>query len=112
VDIFIKFFATGLLAWLGLLLLLVTVRMLRGDIQTAGMLSHRIDENGGKVAPERVVAMIAFPFVLGIYALDALHTNVTSGAGPPSLPDVPEYLLSLLTGSNGLYLAGKIARNA
>jgi hypothetical protein len=52
-----------------------------------------------------------FPWVLGVYTLNALHADVSGATGPPSLPDVPEYLLSLLTGSNGLYLAGKIARS-
>jgi hypothetical protein len=109
-ELFTKLFAAGLLAWLGLLVLLVTVRMLRGDIRTTGLLSHRLDAREGKIAPERVVAMIAFPFVLGVYTLNALHADVSGAAGAPSLPDVPAYLLSLLTGGNGLYLAGKIAR--
>jgi hypothetical protein len=71
----------------------------------------RLDETGGAIAPERVGAMVAFPLVLGLYTLDALHAGVTSAAGRPSLPDVPSYLLTLLTGGNGLYLVGKIARN-
>jgi hypothetical protein len=111
-DTFSKIFATGLFVWLGLLTLLVTIRMLTGKIHVAGLLSHRLNADGGKVLPERVLAMAVFPWVLGLYALDALHADVSGTTGPPSLPDVPEYLLSLLTGSNGLYLAGKIARTA
>jgi hypothetical protein len=28
----------------------------------------------------------------------------------PALPDIPDQFVTLLTGSNGVYLAGKIAR--
>ena len=107
-----KLFAFALVTWLGLFAILVTLRMLRGEIRTAGLLCHRLDAGGGNLAPERVVAMITFPIVLWLYGLDALQADVSGSAGPPSLPDVPQYLLSLLTGGNGLYLAGKIARNA
>jgi hypothetical protein len=105
--------ATGLLVWLSLLALLVSFRALRGDIKVAGILAHRLDAaDGGQVVPERIVAMIVFPFVLLVYTLNALQADVGAAGGAPSLPDVPEYLLSLLTGGNGLYLAGKIARNS
>jgi hypothetical protein len=103
--------AAGLLVWLGLLALPVTVRMLRGDIRVTGFLSHSLNANGGAVAPERVASMITFPLVIVLYTLDALHADVSGATGRPSLPEVPQYLLALLTGSNGLYLAGKISRN-
>jgi hypothetical protein len=105
-----RLLASGLLAWFWLLLLLITVRMLRGRVRVSGLLVHRLDGESA-VVPERVAAIVAFPVVLGFYTMTALHADVSGATGPPSLPDVPQYLLSILTGGNGLYLAGKIARS-
>ena len=51
--------------------------------------------------------MAVFPFVIGYYVIEALHADMSVRA---SLPDIPQSLLVVLTGSNSLYLAGKIAR--
>jgi hypothetical protein len=100
-------FATGLLAWFGLLALLLAIRILRGDIPGTGLLlHHRDDEN---VAPERVLAMAVFPFVMISYIYSALQVNLAA-PGMLQLPELPASLLNLVIGSNGLYLAGKIAR--
>ena len=53
--------------------------------------------------------MAVFPVVLAYYVYTAISGDYAN-AMPPRLPDVPDYLLSLLTGTNSLYLAGKIAR--
>jgi hypothetical protein len=108
-EVLVKLFSAGLLVWLALFALLLILRILRRDIAVAGMLQHDLGDDSPSVVPERVVAMATFPFVLGVYALHALQADV-SGAHP-SLPDVPQSLMALLTGGNGLYLAGKIARN-
>jgi hypothetical protein len=102
--------AVGLLVWFVLLMLLVMVRVLRGDIQAAGFLSNTAGASDGPVDPERVLAMSVFPFVVVYFVLQALGADITGVAGRPSLPDVPDFFVTLLTGSNGLYLAGKIAR--
>jgi hypothetical protein len=99
-----------MLAWLAALALLISFRMLRGDIRTSGFLSTSSAGAGIEIAPERVVAMVAFPAVLLMYVMTALNTDLTAINGRPVMPDVPEFLLTLLTGGNGLYLAGKIAR--
>jgi hypothetical protein len=97
----------GLLVWFALLSALIATRMLRGDINVSGMLANR--RAGGPMTPERVVSMAVFPtFIIG-YAVVGLRTDVTGL--PPSLPDIPSEILNLLIGSNGLYLAGKIARS-
>jgi hypothetical protein len=98
---------TGLIVWLALLFMLIIVRVLRGDIRHNGFLadSRASDQ---EVVPERVVSVVVFPMVITMYALQALSTDVTTGI--PRLPDVPDYLMSLLVGGNGLYLAGKIMR--
>lgn len=102
--------ATGLLVWLGALALIVSMRVMRGEIRTSGFLSTSSATAGTEMAPERVVAMVAFPAVLLMYVMSALNADMTAVNGRPVMPDVPEFLLTLLTGGNGLYLAGKIAR--
>jgi hypothetical protein len=103
-----KFFEYGLLAWFGLLALLIAIRVLRGDIVASGLLCNRSpDEN---VTPERVLMMAIFPSVVVFYAYNALTGELPIVDGRPSLPDVPQNLIALLTGTNSLYLAGKIAR--
>ena len=102
--------AAGLLVWFALLGMLIIVRMLRGDIEVAGMLSH--EQGDGAAAPERVLHIVAFPIVVIYYIHAALGVDVsavTEGVRP-SLPDVPSNLLALLTGTNSFYLAGKLAR--
>jgi hypothetical protein len=99
-------FAAGLLVWFALLMALIVMRVLNGDIFVTGMLQQ--DESDTGVKPERVVAMATFPAVIIAYAMTALHADVSSTH--PILPDVPETLISLLTGGNAIYLAGKIAR--
>lgn len=96
--------AAGLLAWLVLLALIIMSRALTGELKTDGLLAMR---RGAKVAPERALSMLVFPVVIASYAYLALHADVSEKA---ALPDVPEQLMMLLAGSNGIYLAGKIAR--
>jgi hypothetical protein len=99
-------FATGLLVWFALLAVLIIMRVLNGDIFATGMLLQ--SESDSSVAPERVLVMASFPAVIVGYAMIALHADVSTAH--PSLPDVPETLISLLTGGNAVYLAGKVAR--
>jgi len=105
-----KLLAAGLLTWLALLALLVAMRILRGDIPAAGVLVHAKTNGSSDVAPERVVAMAVFPLVILMYVMSALGSDLTIVAGRPTMPDLPDSLLVLLTGANGLYLAGKMAR--
>jgi len=41
-----------------------------------------------------------------------MNTGLVKTSAGWSMPDLPEGLVSLLTGGNGLYLAGKIARRS
>jgi hypothetical protein len=105
-----KLFATGLIAWIVTLALLVAIRVLRGDIYTRGML---VTDPGktGSIDPERLIAIGLVPAMLVFYTIHTLNTGVVPlPGGGSSMPDLPEVLLSLLAGGNGLYLAGKIAR--
>jgi len=105
-----KCLAFGLIAWFGAMLLLVLLRVLRDEVASSGLLiSGRYAGEG--VNPERVVAVAIVPAVLAVYTIHALNTGiVTTADGALSMPDLPENLVTLLTGGNGLYLAGKIAR--
>ena len=107
-----KYLEYGLLAWFGLLALLIAVRILRRDIDVSGLLTQNAGDQ--RVLPERALHIAVFPAVVAFYLYAALHVDVTAVAegARPSLPDVPEYLLTLLMGTNSLFLAGKIARNA
>jgi hypothetical protein len=101
-----KLLAGGLIVWFALLAALIMVRVLRRDIRVEGMLATRA-ERIGQVDPERAVAMAVFPFVIAYYVIEGLNADMSVRA---SLPDIPQTLLVVLTGSNSLYLAGKIAR--
>jgi hypothetical protein len=46
--------------------------------------------------------LVLLHLVVDSLAIDASVTR--------SLPDIPEYLVTLLTGGNGIYLAGKMLR--
>jgi ABC-type uncharacterized transport system permease subunit len=105
-DIVVRGLETGLLIWFVLLAMIIGYRVLSGDIDTTGLLSQEL--GNARAAPERVVSMAAFPVVIISYAASALHADVS--AVHPSLPDLSEKLLMLLTGGNGIYLTGKIAR--
>jgi hypothetical protein len=94
-------FGWCLFAWIGALALVVAYRILSGEISLYGLLSAE----GQRFDPERVQSFFVFIFVIGAYFVQALNNDQ-----PTKLPDIPESLLALLAGSNGLFLAGKIAR--
>jgi hypothetical protein len=105
--VIITLLKSGLLVWMALLVALIAVRILKGDINARGILLHRADDPS--VKPERALSAAVFPLVIISYAYSALSVD-PSLPGPVGLPNVPESLLNLLIGTNGLYLAGKIAR--
>ncbi|MBR0708683.1 MULTISPECIES: hypothetical protein [Bradyrhizobium] len=115
-----KFLAFCLIAWFGAMLLLVLIRVLLDRGASRGLLvsdGHRDrskrQPRDERVNPERVMAAAIVPAVLAAYTIHALNTGiVTTETGAMSMPDLPENLLTLLTGGNGLYLAGKIARRS
>jgi len=106
----VKLLEAGLLAWFGALALLVIVRALRDGVASGGMLVSDPDKDS--VDPERVVAMTIVPAVLAFYTIHAMNTGIVKTSTGWSMPDLPEGIISLLTGGNALYLAGKIARRS
>jgi hypothetical protein len=91
----------ALIGWLGLLALVIAIRILRGDIPLAGLLST----TGSGIDPERVQALLVIGFVFAGYL-----TEFAASTELKSLPEVPESLLIVFAGSNGIYLSGKVAR--
>ena len=105
IEVVTRLLATGLIVWMALLIALLVRGAMRGDVHGHGLLSHRA---GDPVAPERALNIAVFPVVVLMYVMEALHTDVTGAR--PSLPDISQSLLVALTGSNSLFIAGKIAR--
>ncbi len=105
--------AAGLLAWIALLALVLIVRYFDQKRRPTGYLAGKAGRNAA-TQPERVAVIMIFPVVALFYAAYALSIDINAvPAGTrPSLPDVPEYLLALLTGGNTLYLAGKFVRTS
>ncbi len=92
----------ALITWLVLLALVIALGILRGDIPLNGLLST----GGSGIDPERVQSLAVVAIVFGGYLMEV----VGAPSGARTLPEVPESLLLLLAGSNGLYLSGKVAR--
>jgi len=101
----------GMLTWLVLLMAVVVGRMLRGDISTRGLLTDNARRAGSETTATRAIAMLVFPLVILFLILQALSfdANAIVPGIRPSFPDIPDNLVMLLTGGNGLYLAGKLS---
>ena len=99
----------GLLCWLGAMALLVLYRCLTGGILLSGILAQSAEDNAQRrPSPERVQLLLMFLFALVAYARLAL--NAAHGHALASLPEVPNELLVLFAGSNGIYLSAKLGR--
>jgi hypothetical protein len=103
----VRFLEAGLLIWMALFAAILIGRIVRGETHSSGFLETTRGE--GTVAPERALSMAVFPVVIVSYMFTALHADMSAGTHH-SLPDLSDNLLMLLTGGNGVYLAGKIAR--
>jgi|SRR5215471_12634608 len=104
----VKPLSAGLLVWFAFFVALIATRILRRDIDVAGFLSRSTAPDAA-VLPERVIAMAVLAIIVAGYLLLALRADM-SGA-TPQLPDIPISVVILLAVSNGLYLAGKVARS-
>jgi len=98
-----------LIGWLAALAFAVVIRILRGDINTTGMLRTR---PGAGIDPERATMMLTTLLVIGGYALDVLSNGAIENpvTGKDTMPDAPQELLLIMGGGNILYLTGKIGR--
>jgi hypothetical protein len=104
----VQMFAWGMLAWLALLAAFIAVRVMRGDMVLWGMLAQK---PGGPPTPERMLGLVITIVIAVVYVKTALQIDL-SGPGPIRLPELPEHFLNILLGTNGIFLAGKIARSS
>lgn len=100
----------AVLPWLLLFFAVIAIQILRGDINTTGLLRTRSGSRG--IDPERVAILGTTLFAAGSYLVSALHQGAVFVEATHSyrMPDIPDALLVVLGGSNGIYLGGKIAR--
>lgn len=105
----VRLLEAGLLTWMALFAVILLHKFVGGGTHQSGFLENARGE--GTVAPERALSMVAFPVVIAGYAFAALHADVSPGH-PATLPPLSDNLLMLLSGGNGMYLVGKIARIA
>ena len=100
-ETLVKFAQFEIWFLLGGLALVVAYKMLTGKINTTGLLK---DKETGAISPGRVQLLLFTLMGAGSY----LGMTATLAAeDPPMLPDVPDELLLVVTGSNLVYLGGK-----
>lgn len=100
----------AVLPWLLLFFAVVAIQILRGDINTKGLL--RTGSESRDIDPERVAILGTTLFAAGSYLVSALHQGAVyiEASHTYQMPDIPNSLLVVLGGSNGVYLGGKIMR--
>jgi hypothetical protein len=85
---------------------MVFMRLLGGQIQTAGMLSA---DGESQPSPERVQLLVGSLYAMGAYGFDAI-SEFQAARTAFTMPEPSPWLLDGLGGSNALYLAAKTAR--
>jgi hypothetical protein len=102
---------TGLIVWLVLLMAIVIGRVLTGRMSSRGLLAEDAAHAGSETSPTRAVSMLVFPLVVLLLVLDALQfdPSLVLPGTRPSFPNISDNLVLLLTGGNGIYLAGKLS---
>jgi hypothetical protein len=99
------------LYWFLILVAAIAVRMLRNDINTAGLLKST---GSGDVDPERLNLLVVTLAGAGYYFLHTMQTPLAdlydAGTDLYVMPDIPEELLVIFAGSQGLFLSGKYYR--
>jgi hypothetical protein len=96
------------LAWLAILAMISFYKLWKNGVRLTDMLRAR--SGGENLIGDRLQNFALFLFIVGSYVLSAVAIQLDPVR--PSMPDVSDTLLIVLTGSSGLYLAGKIYRQA
>ncbi len=92
----------GLGAWLAALAAIVFYQIITNPDRLRGLFRTGY----GPAEPERIQLVAVFGFATGAYVLEAVKMLNAPGL-PTRMPEVPQYLLTVLTGSQAVYLAGK-----
>ena len=90
----------GLIAWLSAFGALLLYKVLTGQISLSGLM---LDQPGDRVQADRLQLLV------GSIAGTAVYVGLAIKAG--GFPEIPEWMLTLLGGSQGLYLFGKKMRS-
>jgi hypothetical protein len=101
----------AMLTWLSAFFVVIVVQMMRGRINTAGLLASSSYRKNA-VDPERVAVFAASLFAIAAYALEVLSVGPVFDPDTLtySMPAPPETLLVLFGAVNGVYLSGKLIR--
>jgi len=89
-----------LIGWLGAFAALIAYKFLTGQISTGGLLA---DQPGNGLQADRLQMLV------GTIAGAAAYVGLAAKAG--GFPEVPDWMLMLLGGSQGIYLYGKKLRS-
>ncbi|WP_299410547.1 hypothetical protein [uncultured Roseobacter sp.] len=100
----------ALLVWLGALSVVVTSKLVNGDIATVGIFHSQGTEG---IDPERVGLFmvtlgIAFYYVIHTLRVPLCDVNIDDCS--LMMPDLPEEALYVFGGGQGAYLGGKVIR--
>lgn len=103
----------GLLAWLAALAALAVWKLTRRADLLTGFLVNDPRNAGqrGRAEPDRVQLMVAFALVVGGYLLEVARTLAAADGAVVHMPDAPESILTMLAGSQAIYVSGKLARS-
>lgn len=109
VDTIAHLLAILMLGWLAALAAIVIGKAVFGSERHQGLL-QAVRANGGKASidPERVQLLAVFLGAAAFYFVEGVQM---AAQGPVStLPEASEALTIALTGSNAIYLSGKLIR--
>ncbi len=97
------------IAWMVVLFSVVMIKLLRGNINTFGLLCTS-NGSSSDIDPERLVLVISTVIAAIYYIMLTMETTCFPGVPGCGLPDIPDELLMILGGSHSAFLTGKIFR--
>jgi len=97
------------IGWMVALFSVVMIKLLRGDINMAGLLNTPQVSNSD-IDLERLVLVISTLIAAIYYIMLTMEMTCFPDVPGCRLPDVPDELLMILGGSHSAYLTGKIFR--
>jgi len=96
-------------AWMVVLFSVVVMKLLRGDINTIGLLCTP-NGSSSDIDPERLVLVISTMIAAIYYIMLTMEITCFPGVPGCGLPDIPDELLMVLGGSHSAFLTGKFFR--
>lgn len=102
----------ALLLWLVALAAVVSWRLLNDPRALAGFFVSDPNQAGqhGTAQMDRMQLMAGFAFALGGYILQVARVMGENPGALKAMPEVPDALLTILVGSQAIYVSGKLVR--